>query len=157
MASFPRIVFGVTVDYSIKLLGKIPGELAKDGWDLHVVSAPGFGLDALEKAGSVNCHRLPMEREARIAKDFHSLLRRIKTLRAINPDVVSIGTPKARLLGLAAPWLRLISARVYSLRGLRLETSIGLGRFALRISEKLAAGFATHMISGRPSLPEVYV
>jgi glycosyltransferase involved in cell wall biosynthesis len=157
MTSFPRIVFGVTVDYSIKLLGKIPEELAKDGWDVHVVSAPGIELDALEKAGSVTYHRLPMEREPRISKDFRSLLRWIKTLRAIDPDVVSIGTPKASLLGLAAAWLLRVPARVYFLRGLRLETSIGLERFALRISEKLAAGFATHIVSVSPSLREVYL
>lgn len=157
MTPLPRIVFGVTVDYSIKLLGKVPEELAKDGWDVHVLSAPGNGLDALEKAGSVTCHPLPMEREPRIAEDFRSLLRWIKTLRAIDPDVVSVGTPKASLLGLAAAWLLRVPARVYFLLGLRLETSIGLERSVLRISEKLAAGFATHVVSVSPSLREVYL
>ncbi len=157
MASAPRIVFAVTVDDSIKLLGKIPSELAKDGWDVHVVSAPGSGLDALEKEGLVTCHRLPMERNPHALRDFSSLLRWIKTLKGINPNVVSFGTPKASLLGLAAAWLLRVPARVYLLRGLRLESAGGLERCILSYFEKLTSACATHIVSVSHSLRTVYL
>ena len=157
MDSAPRIVFGVTVDYSIRLLGKIPESLAKDGWDVHVVSAPGSELDALDKAGCVTCHRLPMEREPRTVRDFRSLIGWIITLNAIRPDVVSIGTPKASLLGLTAAWLLRIPARVYFLRGLRLETTKGSQRLVLSFFERLTAACSTHIVSVSPSLRDEYL
>lgn len=153
----PRILFAVTADYSLQLLGRIPRALAKAGWDVHVASAPGAELRTLERNGLFTCHRLPMRRNPSVIYDSFSFFRWIVTLIRVNPDVVSIGTPKASLLGLVASWVLRVPARVYVLRGLRLESSRGFERVLLGIFERITAACATHIVSVSPSLRDAYV
>ena len=40
-----RILFAVTMDYSINLLGGIPSALVDNRWEVHLVSNPGPELE----------------------------------------------------------------------------------------------------------------
>ena len=119
----PRIVLGVTVDLSLRLMAGFPQYLAERGWDVHVVSSPGARLDALAGVDGVTVHALTMAREPSPVSDLRSLIAWMRLLRRLRPDVVSVGTPKAGLLGGIAARLTRVPGRVYMLRGLRLETS----------------------------------
>lgn len=140
----PRIVIGVTSDLSVVLLKGLPAHLHSLGWDVHVVSAPGPRLDALQGTG-VQVHPLPMDRNPNILADLVSLARWVLLLLRIRPDVLSVGTPKAGLLGMLAGWITRAPFRVYMLRGLRLETTTGRQRALLHRLEQLACR-ASHVV-----------
>jgi len=152
-----RILFAVTVDYSINLLGGIPGALVDDGWDVHLVSNPGPELEHAAKQNRIVCHPIPMTRGPSIARDFLSFFRWLYLLISVRPEVISIGTPKASLLGLVAGWILRVPHRVYVLRGLRLETTNGLQRKVLSSMEKITSACATHVVAVSPSLRKVYL
>lgn len=152
-----RILFAVTVDYSINLLGGIPGALVDDGWDVHLVSNPGPELEHAAKQNRIVCHPIPMIRGPSITRDFLSFFRWLYLLMSVRPEVISIGTPKASLLGLVAGWVLRVPHRVYVLRGLRLETTTGLQLKVLSSMEKITSACATHIIAVSPSLRQVYL
>ena len=152
-----RILFAVTMDYSINLLGGIPSALVEDGWEVHLVSSPGLELEEATKQGHLVCHPIPMTRGPSIAKDFVSFFRWLYLLISVRPQVISIGTPKASLLGLLAGWVLRVPHRVYVLRGLRLETTTGLPLKVLSSLEKLTSACATQVVAVSPSLRRVYL
>jgi glycosyltransferase involved in cell wall biosynthesis len=152
----PSIILAVTIADSVKLLGRLPGHLADGGWEVHLVSSPGARLEAY--AGSlVQIHPIAMERKPSPLRDLQALLAWIRLIRKVRPDVVSLGTPKASLLGLVAASLLRIPVRVYTLRGLRLETLKGTPRFVQFFAELVAACLATHIIAVSHSLRMKYL
>lgn len=142
----PRIVLGVTVDLSLRLMAGFPQFLAERGWDVHVVCSPGARLDALRGVDGVTVHTLSMAREPSPVSDLRSLIAWVRLLRGLRPDVVSVGTPKAGLLGGIAARLARVPGRVYMLRGLRLETSTGVSRRIFTFLERLAIRSATRTL-----------
>ncbi|WP_431245440.1 glycosyltransferase family 4 protein [Leifsonia xyli] len=142
----------MTVDLSLRLMSGFPAFLASRGWDVHVVCSPGPGVDALDGTDGVTVHRLPMRRDPSPIADLRSLFAWIRLLRRLRPDVVSAGTPKAGLLGMLSARLVRVPARVYLLRGLRLETSTGLGRRILTALERVSIGCSTATVAVSRSL-----
>lgn len=147
-----RIVIGVTAPASLGLLTGLPEFLARQGWDVHVVCAPGETLDRLVGTSGVTTHSLPMARTPSPLSDAKGLLRWLRLLRRVRPDIVLLGTPKASLLGLLAAWLVRVPARIYHVRGLRMETTRGVFRTLLSFLERLSFAAATSAIAVSPSL-----
>ena len=152
MVEPPRIVLGVTVDMSLRLLRGFPQYLAENGWDVHVVSAPGPALDELAGTPGVTTHAITMTRQPSPVRDVMSLVAWVRLLTRRRPDLISVGTPKAGLLGGLAGWLVRVPHRVYLLRGLRLETSTGIRRKILASAERLAISSSHHVLSVSTSL-----
>ncbi|GAB3573560.1 glycosyltransferase family 4 protein [Leifsonia lichenia] len=148
----PRIVLGVTVDLSLRLMAGFPQFLAQRGWDVHVVCSPGARLDALNGVDGVTVHALTMAREPSPLSDLRSLVAWVRLLRRLRPDVISVGTPKAGLLGGIAGRLTRVPGRVYMLRGLRLETSTGVSRRIFTLLERLSIRSATKTLVVSSSL-----
>ncbi len=151
-----RIVLGVTIAESLKLLGPLPQSLSDAGWEVHLVSNP-VGETQVEIPTDVSLHSIPMVRRPSIAKDLLSLLRWIKLLSRVRPTIVSVGTPKASMLGIFAAWVLQVPRRVYVLRGLRLETTRGPSRWVLKFFERITAGCSTHVLAVSDSLASKYV
>ena len=151
----PTIVFGVTHTQSLQLLGNIPVRLVEMGWDVHVVARI-KGSNSVEQFDRLKFHHLPMVRNPSPVRDMALLFRWILLLARIKPDIVSIGTPKAGLLGILASLICGVSVRVYHLRGLRLETEGGFIKWILYISEWLSSRSATHVIAVSKSLKAAY-
>jgi glycosyltransferase involved in cell wall biosynthesis len=147
-----RILLGVTADMSIRLMEGFPQYLASRGWDVHVVSSPGSLLDELDEAPGITTHRIMMARKPAPLADLLALGRWIKLLLRLRPDITSVGTPKAGLLGGIAAWLTRVPARIYLLRGLPLETSTGVKFKILRVLEKLSFATAHKALAVSPSL-----
>ena len=152
MTTAPRILLGVTADESLILMSGFPSFLVSKGWEVHLVASPGPRLAALSTVDGVHAHELPMRRNPAPIHDLISLFRWIRLVRQVRPDVVSVGTPKAGLLGGLASFLNRVPSRVYQLRGLRLETSRGLSRELYRVLERAAAGSAHVVLSVSRSL-----
>ena len=156
MTKRPSIILAVTIADSVKLLGGLPAHLAKKGWEVHLVSSPGVRLEAYA-GSSVHIHRIAMERKPSPLRDLQALLAWIRLIRKVNPDAVSAGTPKASLLGLMAARLTGVPVRIYTLRGLRLETLKGIPRVVQGLAESVTASLATHVIAVSESLRSKYL
>lgn len=146
------IVLGVTVDQSLVLLRGFPQKLTSEGWEVHLVSSDGPGLEEFEGIDALNIHRIPMERTPSPIKDIKSLIAWLRMMRDVRPDVVSLGTPKASLLGLMAAAICRVPKRTYLLRGLRLEGEAGLKASILRTVEKVTVSFSTDVLTVSDSL-----
>lgn len=141
----PRIVLAVTADKSLVLFGGFPSHLCDRGWEVHVVSSPGENLRRLEADERIQVHALSMAREPSPLRDMVSLIRWLLLLARVRPDVLSVGTPKAGLLGSLAGFLLRVPFRVYVLRGLRLESATGRHRELLRRIEQVSCR-ASHVV-----------
>jgi glycosyltransferase involved in cell wall biosynthesis len=127
------------------------------GFDVVVISAPGDELLIVRKREEVTTIAVPMEREISLLKDLVSLVRLYRVLRRIRPAIVIAGTPKAGLLGMIAASAAHVPVRIYLLTGLRLETTGGLKRFVLGITERCASALAHRVICMSESLRRLYV
>lgn len=156
-AEKPSIVLGVTSDISISLMTGFPEHLAAQGWDVHVVCSAGPRSTALAHAAGVTVHHLEMRRDPAPLDDLKALVRWTSLLRSIRPDVISVGTPKAGLLGGIAALLTRVPARVYMLRGLRYETTEGLKWSIFVALERVSVACAHRVIAVSSTLRDVAV
>jgi len=148
----PKVVLGVTIDDSLQFLNGYPEFLVARGWQVHIVSGPGPRLNKLRQCPGVSTYPMKMRRRPGPFEDLLALARWILLIRRVRPNAVSVGTPKAGLLGTLAAFVMRVPVRVYLLRGLRLETSTGLRRSILTAIEKLAMRSATDIVAISPSL-----
>lgn len=147
-----RILLGVTADVSIPFVAGVARHLAGLGWDVHVLSSAGPNSIALGQSNGVTVHHISMAREPDPVRDGRSLLRAVRLVRRLRPDVVTAATPKAGLvLGLASAVNR-VPVRVYQLWGLRYETAHGPVRRLLMLLERLSVRAATHVVAVSESL-----
>lgn len=143
------ILLAVTIDDSLQFFRGFPEFLADKGWEVHLVSNAGPRLASYTGLPGIVTHAIKMARTPAPLSDLVSLLRWIRLLLSVRPDVVSVGTPKAGMLGSLAAYVARVPVRVYLLRGLRMETSRGLSLSVLAGIEKLTMACATdvHAIS----------
>lgn len=152
------LLLAVTADQSLKLMIGFPQFMAEQGWRVHVVSggdskrSPEFYQGP---SADVQNHIVPMRREISPWHDLRALVRWIRLLVRIKPDVVMLGTPKASLLGMVASMVSGVPFRVYLLRGLRLEGARGRQRLLLRQMERVTCGLSSHILAVSPSLRTV--
>jgi len=147
-----KIVLGVTVGGSSRLLDGQVSYFKNLGYEVYLLS-PNHPKEHLfsEREG---CIHLPVNIEKEIApfKDISTLLQIIRHLKKVKPDIVNVGTPKMGLLGILAAYLCGINNRIYTCRGLRFETEIGLKRKLLFFMEKLTVFLSKKVIYVSPSL-----
>jgi glycosyltransferase involved in cell wall biosynthesis len=154
----PKIVYVVTVPLSAVAL--LRGQLRyihEHGFEVVVISSPGKELELVAASEGVAAFKVPMRRGISPLHDVVSLWRLFRTLRELKPDVVNAGTTKAGLLGMVAAWMARVPVRVYTLRGLRLETLDGLKRLVTSLTERLASACAGRVVSVSMSLRQAYI
>ena len=148
-----KVLFGVTVPVTANsFLREQLTELAKQGWEVHLVTSPGEGFDRLQELEGVHLHSIPMKRAPSVIGDFKSLTEWTRLIKEIKPDLVVASTPKAGLLGMIAARIRKTPTRLYHVRGLRAEGLSGAVAKISLLSEKLAASSATHVLCDSRSL-----
>lgn len=128
--------------------------LKAKGFDVALLSSPGDVLQEIASKDGCATYAVPIKREISPLSDMLSLFRLSRLLRRLRPEICNSGTPKAGLLvGLAAYFVH-VPCRIYTLRGLRLETATGFKRVLLTITEKLACSSAHRVICVSASLRE---
>jgi glycosyltransferase involved in cell wall biosynthesis len=132
-----------------------PEYLDDNGWEVHVVCSPGPTLDARAQHSKVTFHALKMHRNTALVHDLRALVAWVRLCREVRPDLISVGTPKAALLGGLAGWIAGVPRRVYHQRGLRLETSKGFQRKVLGLSERITVKAAHIVLAVSPSLRDL--
>lgn len=155
----PKIhaVFAVTVAISAATLmrGQL-SRLQEHGMDITLICSPEQNISALEKAERIVIAPVPMTREITPVRDLLALARIVRLLLVIRPTLVNAGTPKAGLLVTLASWITRVPVRVYTLRGLRLET-VDPRSFRYRLlwaMERLSCRLATVVVCVSPSLQQ---
>ena len=148
-----RLLYVVTHPMTARhlLRGQLSAARAR-GYRVAVASASGADLEAVAARDGVEVFPVPIVREISPLADVRALAALVRVMRRWRPDVVNAGTPKAGLLGTLAARIAGVPVRLYTLRGLRLETTTGRTRAILRATERLASGAATRVIAVSPSL-----
>lgn len=153
-----RIVYIATASDFPKIL--LPGQFAhmrKRGLDVVVIASPGPDLEEIGRTEGVTAIGVPIEREMSPMRDIVAVWKLYRVLKRISPDIVNAGTPKAALVGLiAARWAR-VPTRVYTLHGLRLETTVGLKRFILGFAERVTSFCSDRVFCVSGSLRQKFV
>lgn len=148
-----RLVHLATEGVSIDVLQR--GQLAyfrQLGFKVTAVAAPGPSLSRAADREQVDAIAIPMAREMSPWRDAVSLFRLWRLFRRLKPDIVNAGTPKAGLLGMMAARLAGVPVRVYTQRGLRLESCTGLKELLLTWTERLACLCADRVVCVGASL-----
>ncbi|HEY1903200.1 MAG TPA: glycosyltransferase family 4 protein [Terracidiphilus sp.] len=147
-----HIVIGITNPQTcLTLTGRLRA-LREAGFRVTLIASPGELLDQTAAREGVEAIGLPMEREIAPLADLVSLVRLWWVLVRLRPDVTEFSTPKAGLLGSVASWLAGVPARVYMLRGLKLETAKGIKRSILLAAERVAARFVQVVLCNSESM-----
>jgi glycosyltransferase involved in cell wall biosynthesis len=93
-----------------------------------------------------------MQRGIAPLADLRSLLALLQLLQRVRPVITDFSTPKAGLLGNLAAWMLRVPHRVYTLRGLKMESVRGLKRAVLLCCERLSARCAHVVLCNSESL-----
>lgn len=117
--------------------------LLQEGFDVHVISSP---PDCRLPALPCTAHYIPMRRAVSPLEDVRALLRLIKLISNIAPDIVHTHTPKAGLLGMCASFLVGVPIRLYTVNGLPLLTGKGTLKAMLWATEFLACTMASSVL-----------
>ena len=100
---------------------------------------------------------VPTRRKISPLRDLISLCQLWAILRRLRPSVTNVSTPKAGLSGGLAAFLAGVPCRLYTLRGLRLETSSGMQHRLLLFAERLSCLCAHRVICVSNSLRQKVV
>jgi glycosyltransferase involved in cell wall biosynthesis len=158
MTSGKTLVYMTTIPATIEnLMHGHLGFFRELGYRVVVISSPGPSLDRVRDRDAVEVEEVAMCREISPLRDLVSLFRLFLVLWRLKPDIVNAGTPKAGLLGMLAAWMSRVPSRCYTLRGLRLETTVGWKRSLLTLTEKIAGGLATCIPCNSRSLRARYL
>lgn len=121
------------------------------GYEVTFVSAPGPG-QAMAEAEGAHVASISLHREPSPFHDLMGLWRLWRIIRAVRPDLITAGTPKAGLLGSVAARAAGVPIRVYALMGLRLETLTGMRRQVSVWLERIACACSDSVLCVSPSL-----
>lgn len=148
----PRVLHVATAALSLKLMHGQLAFLREAGFEVTVMTSPGGELGAAGRSEGIETFAVPMAREISLLRDLQSLVRLYRVVRRLRPSITNVGTPKAGLLAGIAAWLARVPCRFYTLRGLRCETTRGLKRRILLLSERIACLCAHRVICVSESL-----
>lgn len=149
-----KLIQAVTVSESLIFMKGQVKYLNSRAYDVKVMSSYGENIRRFEEREGTEVLVNEMEREISLAKDLQSLIRSIRIIRKEKPEVVNASTPKAGLLVMLASYICRVPIRIYTIRGLRVETTSGLKRGILLAAEKVAAASATHCLAVSESLKD---
>jgi len=145
------IVHIVTSSLSVRFVECQAEYLAREGYEVTVVSSPGEELSKAKREG-LQTIAVPMVREISLWTDLVSLWRLARVIWRTGPTITNVSTPKAGLLGGIAAWACRTPCRYYTLLGLRCETTTGLKRMLLLWTERIACRCAHRVICVSESL-----
>jgi glycosyltransferase involved in cell wall biosynthesis len=146
------VLHAVTSSLSLVLMRGQLAYLRGAGFRPAALCGPGSHVQDLRAKESIPVFTIEMQREVAPLQDLVSLLQIWRLLRRVRPIICNVGTPKAGLLVGLAAWLCRVPCRVYTMRGLRLETATGMRRTILHFTERIACGCAHRVLCVSPSL-----
>jgi len=147
-----RMVVGITSAQTCLVLTGRLRALRLAGFQVTLVSSPGDLLTRITDAEAVRAKPIAMRRGIAPLADFQAFFSIFFYLVRHRPLIVDFGTPKAGMLGNLAAWMLRIPHRVYTLRGLKLESASGRKRRLLLWAERVSAYCAQVVLCNSASL-----
>ncbi|MGD0901896.1 MAG: glycosyltransferase family 4 protein [Terracidiphilus sp.] len=148
----PHIVVGITHPQTcLTLTGRLRA-LREAGFRVTLVSSPGELLDRTAAREGVEYIAIPIQRKIAPIADIVSLARLWWLLLRLRPDITEFSTPKAGLLGTFAAWLTGVPARIYMLRGFKVEGTRGVKRRVLLAAERMTSACAQVVLCNSRSM-----
>lgn len=141
-----KLIRLTTADISLNSLIKGQLRYLSQYFEVVGVASDTGVLEHVGEREGVRTVNVPMHREIYLFADVKSLFALIKLFRCERPDIVHANTPKASLLGMVAAWLCRVPNRIYTVTGLRFETTSGVMRFVLKTMERITCFCATKVI-----------
>jgi len=141
-----KLIRVTTISMSLDVLLK--GQLAylNQYFDVVGLSSGGERLSIVEKRERIRTIEVDMHREINLLADVKSFFKLINVLRHEKPFIVHSNTPKGSLLSMMAARITLVPHRIYTVTGLRFETTGGFKRFILKSMERITCFCATKII-----------
>lgn len=142
-----RILYVLTAPFGLeKTLGGQLRYLRNAGFEPWFACSAGPQLEWFARREGARGEVIPIEREIAVLADLRALWRLWRLMRRVKPRISNVSAPKAGLLGGMAAWLAGVPCRVYTLRGLRLETAQGAKYALLWAAEWLACRLAHRVL-----------
>jgi glycosyltransferase involved in cell wall biosynthesis len=107
-----------------------------NGYDVYTISADGPEVKEVLKEG-VEHIAVPFTRKITPIQDLICLIKLVRIVNKIKPDIIHTHTPKAGLLGMLAGWICRTPVRVHTVAGLPLMVASGIKRRVLIITERI--------------------
>jgi len=142
----PKLIRLTTVAGSLD--GMLKGQLRFLSENFEVVGVAS-GEEILRKTAEregIRTIHISMRREISLLSDVKSLLALVRLFWRERPEIVHANTPKGSLLAMCAAWLVRVPHRIYTVTGLRFETTTGAFRFLLKTMERMTCFFATKVV-----------
>lgn len=152
-----KIIRVTTVSTSLDALLKGQLKFLGKYYDIVGVASDVGTLDNVSKRENIRTIDVSIQREINIKKDIKSLISLIKLLRKEKPNIVHANTPKGSLLSMVAAWITRVPHRVYTVTGLRFETTSGRFRRLLILMEKITCACATKVIPEGDGVKETLI
>jgi glycosyltransferase involved in cell wall biosynthesis len=127
------------------------------GIDEVAITPPGTRLDTFGCVEEVPVYGLPVSRTISPWSDLLTVVRLVKLLRRIRPEIVHAHTPKGGLLGMLSATLLRVPVRVYTIHGFTYMTARGVTRALLRGSDWLSCRLADRVLCVSPSIRDVAI
>lgn len=135
-----------TVALSLDLLLKGQLKFLNSHFDVTGIACGKERLQTVKEREGIKVLNVPMKRDISIFYDFISLWWLFFIFLFKRPYIVHANTPKGSLLAMTAAWAAGIPHRLYTVTGLRYQTTSGIKRKILICMERLTCLFATKVI-----------
>ncbi len=144
----PVIVFGMNTGFAVRQFLPEVVEVARRSGLLPVVLAPGGPPcgNTGRAFSRIDFRSVPIRREISPLSDLWCLCRIWAILISLKPAITNMSTPKMALLGGLAAWLARVPRRIYTLRGLRYQTTRSWKRLLLIVCERISCACAHQVI-----------
>lgn len=140
------LVHITTVPQSLMFVTGQVGYMKARGFEIVGLSSPGEMLTRFAEREGVPVHAVEMPRRVTPWRDVFALLKLVRLLRRIRPQIVHAHTPKGGLLGMLSAWIARIPVRIYHMHGLPFVTATGWTRWLLMRSEQVSCGLADQVL-----------
>jgi glycosyltransferase involved in cell wall biosynthesis len=108
--------------------------MKENGYDVVTISADGPEVKEVLKEG-IKHIIVPFTRKITPWQDLICLIKLVRIIKSIKPDIIHTHTPKAGLLGMLAGWLCGTPVRIHTVAGLPLMVASGMKRNLLALTE----------------------
>lgn len=151
------LVHITTVPESLAFMTGQVGYMKARGFEIVGLSSPGELLTRFAEREGVPVHAVEMPRRITPWRDVLAVLKLVRVLCRIRPQIVHAHTPKGGLLGMLSAWIVRIPVRVYHMRGLPFTTATGWRRRLLMWSERISCRLADQVLCVSSSIRQLAV
>jgi len=147
-----KILLAVTNSFCANFIKGQALFLKEHGHEVIIISSNGEEIQNLIKLEKATYYDVSFSKDISLINDLKSLHKVIKIIRSEKPDVINAGNPKPGFIFSIAKILFYRTPFIFTLRGLRSDTLVGLKKRIVRFTEWFSCKMANKVIVISPSL-----